>query len=240
MNRVIIYGDPHGCLEEFKKIRTKINPSKTDKEIIIGDILDRGPYSNELLQYVREQNISSVLGNHEYKYIRYKKHYDTFIETGKKIPMKLDDDKLEIFNKISTDDWTYLLSLPFYMKIDNLTLVHAGITNKIELETAKKKDLEKVLWIRTLDENQKTLSLNSDNLNAKFWSEYYDGNQGIIVYGHQPFNDVKIDKYSIGIDAGCVFGNKLSALIISNTLNPLKSYNIIEVMAKKQYSISNY
>ena len=228
-NRVIIYGDLHGCLDEFVALREKVQPSANDREIVIGDILDRGPYSNELFQYVRENGIESILGNHEYKYLRYKKHEDNAIKTSKKNPMTFGDKKLEIFNRFTTEDFEYLESLPFYIKIDNLTLIHAGLTNKIDLDTAKKKELEKVLWIRALDENQKTLSLNDDNPTSKFWSEYYDGNQGIVVYGHEPFKEVKIDEFSFGIDTGCVYGNKLTALIVSDTKEPMKNYEIVDV-----------
>ena len=234
MNKIIIYGDLHGCLEEFKELRAKVNPSSNDQEIIIGDILDRGLYSNEVLEYVRENNILSILGNHENKYVRYKKHEDNFLQTSKKNPMNLSDDKLEIFNKLSIEDFKYLESLPYFIKIDNLTLVHAGLTNKIDLNTAKKKELEKVLWIRTLDENQKTLGLNDDNPSAKFWSEYYDGNQGIVIYGHEPFEEIKIDKYSIGIDTGCVYGNKLTALVVTNTEDPINNYTIVDVKSHQK------
>ena len=240
MNRTIIYGDLHGCLEEFKELRTKINPTSNDKEISIGDILDRGPYSSELLKYVRENNILSVLGNHEYKYIRYKKHHDNFLLTGKKNPMELPEEKIDIFNNLSLEDFKYLQSLPFFIKIDNLTLVHAGLTNKIDLDTATKKELEKILWIRTLDENQKTLSLGSRKHTAKFWSEYYDGNQGIVVYGHQPFGEVKIDRYSFGIDTGCVYGGKLTALVVNDTASSPLDYNIVQVLAKMQYAENKY
>jgi len=239
LNRIIIYGDLHGCVEEFKNLRAKITPISDSKEIIIGDILDRGPHSNKLLKYVRENNISCILGNHEYKYLRYKKHQDNFEKTGKKNPMTLSDEKLKIYNNLTSEDFEYLKSLPFFIKIDKLTLVHAGLTNKIDLDTAKKKELEKVLWIRTLDENQKTLSLSDDNPNAKFWSEYYNGNQGIVVYGHEPFQEVKIDKYSFGIDTGCVYGNKLTALIISDTNDPMNNYEIIDIQSTQEEEIKN-
>ena len=101
MNKTIIYGDLHGCLTEFKELRAKVNPTKNDKEIIIGDILDRGLQSNELLEYVRENNILSILGNHEYKYIRYKKHQDNLLKTGKKNPINLDKQQQYIYNNLS-------------------------------------------------------------------------------------------------------------------------------------------
>ena len=237
--KTIIYGDIHGCLEEFKKLRVKVNLSSKDKEIIIGDILDKGSSSNELLTYIREQNIASILGNHEYKYLKYKKHQDNFIKTSKKNPMTLDVNELNIFNNLSLEDFEYLESLPYFIKINNLTLVHAGLTNKIDLDTAKKKDLEKTLWIRTLDEKQRPLSLSDDNQTAKFWSEYYNGNQGIVVYGHQPFDEVKIDTYSFGIDTGCVYGNKLTALIISNTQNPMENYEIVDIQSTQKDDMKN-
>ena len=234
MNKIIIYGDLHGCLDEFKKLRAKVNPTKNDREIIIGDILDRGLQSNELLEYIRQNNISSILGNHEYKYIRYKKYQDIFLKTTKRNPISLDEKQQYIYDNLSSDDFKYLESLPFFMKIDNLTLIHAGITNNINLDTTSKKELEKILWIRTLDEKQKILSLNDDNPSAKLWSEYYDGNQGIIVYGHNVFNEVRFDKYSIGIDTGCVYGGKLTALIINDTNNPLENYNIVQILSNQK------
>ena len=239
INKTIIYSDLHGCFNEFKELRAKINPTKDDKEIIVGDILDRGLYSYELLKYIAKNNISSILGNHEYKYIRYKKHQTIFETTGKKNPIILSSDQQKLYKKLTDEDFAYLESLPFFVKIDNLTVIHAGITNEIDLDTAKKRDLEKILWIRKLDKNQKTLSLNDNNSSSKPWSEYYDGNQGFIVYGHEVFDEVKVDKYSFGIDTGCVYGNKLTALIISNTRNPMKNYQVINVKAKKVETVKN-
>jgi len=240
MNKVIVYGDIHGCLEEFQNLRKQIQPAKDDKEIIIGDILDRGPYSIELLNYIIENNINSILGNHEYKYIRYKKHQERYLEKGKKNPIILDDQQSEIYKSLTDAHFSYLYSLPFFMKIDNLTLIHAGITNTINLDSASIKELEKTLWIRQLDKNQKVVSLHDISDTTKNWSDYYNGDQGFIVYGHQVFEDIKRDKYSIGIDTGCVYGNKLTTLIITDTKTPFESYEVISVDAKKEYAINTY
>ncbi len=230
--KIIIYGDLHGCLAEFKALRAKVNPSSTDREIIVGDIIDRGPKSNELFCYVRENNIESLLGNHEYKYLRYKKHNDKFLETGKKIPMELSEEKLAVFNGFVSEDLEYLEKFPYFIKIDNLTIVHAGVTNNINLDTAKKKDLEKLLWIRYLKDDNIPLSLGKEDETSKFWSEYYDGSEGFIVYGHEPFKEARVDKYSLGIDTGCVYGNKLSACVISDAKDPKNNYEIIQIDSK--------
>ena len=234
--RTIIYGDIHGCLEEFVNLRKELNIQENDREISVGDLLDRGPFSNEVLKYVRENKIEIVLGNHEYKYLRYKKYDEKFQETGKKNPMSFDDEKLKIYENLSFEDFDYIKQAPFFIKIDNLTVLHAGITNKIELDNASKKELESITRIRELDANQKTLALGQSAFGSRFWSEWYDGKEGIIVYGHEVFNKVKIDKYSFGIDTGCVYGKKLSALIIYDTKEPMLSYDIVQVSALKEYA----
>jgi len=232
--QIIIYGDLHGCFDEFIALRAKINPSDEDREILIGDIVDRGSKSNELFTYVRENGIESIMGNHEYKYYRYKKHNDKLKESGKKNPMQFTDDKLKIFNNFSDADLEFLQTLPFFIKIDNLTLVHAGLLNKIDLETATKKELEYLLWIRYLDKDGKPLSLGMEDENSNYWTDIYNGEEGIIIYGHEPFNQVRIDKFSIGIDTGCVYGNRLSACIFKDTKNPMNNYEIVDIELANQ------
>ena len=234
--RTIIYGDIHGCLEEFKTLRSELKPTDKDREISVGDLLDRGEYSNATLTYARENKIELVLGNHEYKYLRYSKHKKNSKTTGKKNPMAFNNEKLDIYNMLSKEDIKYIQDAPFFIKIDNLTILHAGITNDIDLLNTNKKELESLTRIRELDENQKTLALGQSSYNSRYWSEFYNGGEGIVVYGHQAFNKVKIDKYSFGIDTGCVYGNKLTALIIEDTKDPMYNYDIVQVSAFKQYS----
>lgn len=234
--RTIIYGDIHGCLDEFQTLRSELNLKKDDREISVGDLLDRGPMSNEVLSYARENNIELVLGNHEYKYIRYQRHQEAFVQSGKANPMHFNDDKMNIFKNISAEDMAYLEAAPFYKKIDKLTILHAGITNKIDLNTAQEKELKAVTMIRTLDEEYKPLVYGQTAWNSSFWSEIYDGNQGVIVYGHEAHPKVKIDRHAIGIDTGCVYGNKLTALVIYDTKAPMLSYDIVQVNAKMTYA----
>ena len=138
--------------------------------------------------------------------------------------------------QLSEEDFKFLEETPFFIKINNLTILHAGITNKINLENASKKELDSLTRIRELDINQKMLALGQSSFKSRFWSEFYSGNEGIIVYGHEAINKVKIDKYSFGIDTGCVYGNKLTALVIFDTFDPLYNYDIVQVHAAKVYS----
>jgi len=231
--RLIVYGDVHGCLEELKTLREKVAPKKEDREVIIGDILDKGPYCVETLQYAREKGIESVMGNHEYKYLRYYKHEQNREKTGKKNPMSFGPEKTALYKALHVKDLAYIETMPFYIKVGNVTLLHAGITNDINLETAKKRKLESVIYIRDLDENGKWLSRDLSSQAHRFWAEVYDGNQGFVVYGHSDFEEVRIDPYAIGIDTGCVYGNKLTALIINDTQHPLESYEIVDEKTRR-------
>ena len=49
-----------------------------------------------------------------------------------------------------------------------------------------------------------------------FWADLYDGNEGFVVYGHQSFKEPKKSKHALGIDTGCVYGNKLSAVVFNS------------------------
>jgi len=233
--KIIIYSDIHGCLDELKLLRQKLNISQYDKEYCVGDLVDRGLHSKETVTYCSQNNIKSVMGNHESKYLRYKKHYDLHQKTGKRIPMELPKEKLEIFNSFSKNDWDYLESMPYFIKIGNLTILHAGITNKIVLdENTKKKDLEKLLFIRDLKDD-KPLSIGHSENDGYFWSDKYNGQNGIIVAGHNVFDKEKTDKFSFCIDTGCVFGGRLTALVVYDTENPKENYEIVEQEALKEY-----
>ena len=92
MNKLIIYGDIHGCYDEFLFLRNKINPKKDDIEVCVGDIITKGKNSIKTLEFIIENNIQSVLGNHEDKLLRYLNHQ----KQNKKNPIILANDEQNI------------------------------------------------------------------------------------------------------------------------------------------------
>jgi serine/threonine protein phosphatase 1 len=59
---MIIIGDVHGCIKTLKTLLTKL---PTDDICFVGDLIDRGPKSMEVVEFVRKNNYDCVLGNHE-------------------------------------------------------------------------------------------------------------------------------------------------------------------------------
>ena len=239
MKRVIIYGDIHGCLDELILLREKIDIKEDDIEISVGDFLSKGPYSIQTLRFLQKNGILCVRGNHEDRYIRYKIHFEEEKRSGKKNPMKVDEDFKKVFFSLKRSDFDFLNSLKFFIKIDRLTVVHGGVTNRIFLDRATKEDFAKVMRLRFVDENQDFVSLDEvDKKGCCYWSEIYDGHEGFIVYGHQPFLKPKIDRFSIGIDTGAVYGNYLSAVVFDMDEEVIiPSFRFYFQKSKKAYAL---
>lgn len=65
----------------------------------------------------------------------------------------------------------------------------------------------------------------------KFWSEVWNGDR-IVVYGHTPGRQARIDKKAVGIDTGCVYGGTLTAAVFEK---PMK-WTLAGVRARRVYS----
>ncbi|MDD2781983.1 metallophosphoesterase [Sulfuricurvum sp.] len=225
MSALIVYGDIHGCLDEFQKLRDQIKPQKNDIEVCVGDIITKGSYSLETLRYIQKNGILSVLGNHEDKIIRYLKHQ----ESPKKNPINLDNDEQQIVDNITPKDIEFLQSLPLFLRFDDITVVHGGLQNSMVLENLSGREYQKLLRLRYLDQEGHFVAHGEETEDSTFWADVYDGNQGLVVYGHQWSEESKISKNAIGVDTGCVYGNKLSAVVFDG--NTKTDYKIISVKA---------
>ncbi|QOP45865.1 metallophosphoesterase [Sulfurimonas paralvinellae] len=225
MNQLIVYGDIHGCYDEFISLRKKINPDKSDIEVCVGDIITKGKNSVKLLKYIQEHNIKSVIGNHEDKLVRYLEHENFNIKN----PISLDEDEKNIIENLDKQDIKFLKNLPLFFKYENITILHGGLQNYHNLNNLTKKENSKILRMRYLDTYDNFITYGKENEDSIFWADTYDGNQGFIVYGHQWFDEVKHSKFALGIDTGCVYGNKLSAVIFDNY--NIETFKIISVKA---------
>jgi len=70
-NRLFAIGDIHGCFDSLKVlVGNKIKLQKDDKLILLGDYIDRGEKSREVVDFVMELqekgfDIIPLRGNHE-------------------------------------------------------------------------------------------------------------------------------------------------------------------------------
>ena len=120
MRKTLIIGDVHGCLKEFLALLKKANyTAKSHRVILVGDIINRGPYSLEMLEWTRKKGVELVCGNHEQAFIngvRNNSYLSPVFKTLKK-NMKKDLNK-----------WMkWLEALSFYIEEEDFLVVHAGL-----------------------------------------------------------------------------------------------------------------
>lgn len=66
IEKVIIVGDVHGCLQELKDLLAKCDYNPLNSIVIlVGDLVNKGPFSAEVIQFVRSQQFYCVRGNHD-------------------------------------------------------------------------------------------------------------------------------------------------------------------------------
>jgi serine/threonine protein phosphatase 1 len=68
-SRTIAIGDIHGCATALKTLVQAIAPGPADTLIPLGDVIDRGPQSRQVIEQLLELRarcqLRPVLGNHE-------------------------------------------------------------------------------------------------------------------------------------------------------------------------------
>lgn len=230
--RHIFIGDIHGMADEFNELldRLKYNP-KEDRLILVGDLIDRGPKSVELIRQVREMNLESTMGNHEAKFLSWYRNKGTRNDVYTPQPY---------YNQLSDADINYIAQMPLYIKLPDVLVVHAGIRANISIENQRKEDL---LYLRFINVEGKAMGLRKvqkvgkENAHVVFWSEL--GPFGTnIVCGHNvhSYKDIRIDDCDdhkvYSIDTGGCFGGRLTALI-------WESKEVVQVQAFKTYQESN-
>lgn len=65
---MIVIGDVHGKLDHLKELLDKVDTSKG--VCFVGDLIDRGPYSREVVELIRRAGYHTVRGNHEQMVVR--------------------------------------------------------------------------------------------------------------------------------------------------------------------------
>lgn len=210
IGRVFAIGDIHGCPRELEALLNHFTKraSLLDDDIVIfiGDYVDRGPDSCgviELLLSFQEEHEQVVFlkGNHEDMFLGYldlggANEYDYLYNGGvaclesygasPEAPLE------EILEHIPESHIDFLLGLKDWALLDDFIFAHAGVN---PLKTLDEQTQEDLLWIR--DEF-------ITNVHAF---------EKTVVFGHTPYEHPLFHlPYKIGIDTGLVFGNRLTAV----------------------------
>jgi serine/threonine protein phosphatase 1 len=214
--RIIAIGDVHGCFQELDELLQRLAPRKDDRLIFLGDLVNRGPDSNKVIDLVRQYNGFSLLGNHELRLLQYKK-------SGSKDLLKEGD--IETVERLRPEDWAMMENMPLthYIEDLNTVFVHGGF---LPNEPWQKQPAQVVTRIQVIDEQGKPRK-RADCPTCPAWADLWSG-PPFVVYGHTPRAEIYKLKWSVGIDTACVQGGHLTAYVL-----PEKRF--VQVKAKKRY-----
>ena len=210
--QIYIIGDVHGCFNTLLEL-IKQFPNKEKSQIcFVGDVIDRGLFSCDVVELIMQNGYKMVMGNHErrllsnkFEFLNNKVPFDRswFFGNGGEATYRSYLGQSVEFKQRHVD---FLESRPVYLEFkdyktqngEHLVVSHSAVGNMWELRNDKYASEE---FKRHL------LSGRGDEIQVS----------GIFnVYGHTPVREVKFYKNSADIDTGCVFNevgfDKLSAL----------------------------
>ena len=201
MPRYIAITDIHGELEKLESVLSKIETRPDDIFVFMGDYIDRGSKSKEVIERVIQQGETHeciyLIGSHEYALLHAKQdEYYNFLFWNYGGPATVKSYGGHFDNILNTHG-DFFRSLKFYHLTEDYLFVHAGIDPRYSLEEQCETDL---VYIRGAFYNKK------HNLPQK------------IIFGHTEFDSPLIQEDKICIDLGCgKYKNaKLCALILDS------------------------
>jgi len=201
-NRIFAIGDIHGCFIGFRTlVEQVINLKKRDKLILLGDYIDRGPRSKEVVDYIIEllkedYDIVPLLGNHERLLLdayendkgNYLSHW--LYNGGDATLDSFGIDSLKDINPIYID---FFKGLDYYYSTGEYIFVHAGFNDDLDNPFV---DYYRMIW---------------------FCNETYENpllKEKLIIHGHCPvaksncIERVRTRQKVIDIDTGYVYAGK--------------------------------
>jgi serine/threonine protein phosphatase 1 len=199
--RLFAIGDIHGCIDSFRElIEYKIGIKNNDKLVLLGDYIDRGNSSKEVVDYIIDLqrkgfDIIPLMGNHEAMLIDSLDNEDlllTWIFNGGAVTLKSFGIKsLKDLNHVYID---FFRGLQYYFLLNNFLFVHAGFNDEISNPFD---DKYQMIWTRR-----------EEYTNPLFKDK-------IIIHGHSPVTEILCrqsileNRQVINIDTGCVYSDEV-------------------------------
>lgn len=116
--KIAIISDIHGNYEALLSVHEDIQKSEVNKIICLGDFIGYGPQPEEVAQFLIENEIPCVLGNHENAIM----NRDALINFTEDAMISIEITR----NLISDKTWQYISNLPTNLIIDNMLFVHGA------------------------------------------------------------------------------------------------------------------
>ena len=235
-----IIGDIHGCFDELKSLLEQlgyqiqkcedpiysfdVKVPEGRKAIFLGDLVDRGPNSPDVLRLVmsmvKNHTAICVPGNHDVKLLKKLRGKNVAIKHGLAETLEQLEGESEEFIQVLK---VFLDSLISHFVLDQgkLVVAHAGLRE--EMQGRGSGNVRSFCLY-----GETTGEIDEFGLPVRYnWASEYKG-KAMVVYGHTPIPEPEWLNNTLNIDTGCVFGGKLTALRYPERdllhVNALKTY----------------
>ena len=216
-----IIGDVHGCADELVELLERlgyeidgsdggfeVRPPEGRRAVFLGDLVDRGPKSPEVLRLVmgmvRSGAALCVPGNHDAKLVRALRGRDVGLKYGLAETMeRLGDETREFRDEVAS----FLDRLVSHYVLDGgrLVVAHAGLKERFQGRSSGRVRDFALFGETTGETDEFGMKVRYD------WASEYRG-EASVVYGHTPVPEPGWINRTINIDTGCAFGGGLTAL----------------------------
>lgn len=222
---LLIVGDVHGCYDELRElIETNAITKENTCVVFVGDLVNKGPKSLEVVEYIIDNGWYSVRGNHDEISIS---------ESMKDDPMP----KYQWVTNFPKKSLDWLSELPYAIQIPSrqIIVVHAGLLPYTPLE---QQDLDAFLHMRCVRQNDASGPNSSWEWIRQYNAEDYQLWGGVwpgpehVYFGHDARRFFQEHKYATGLDTACVYGVELTAIY------PL-GRQVIKITSHQNYSGSS-
>jgi hypothetical protein len=205
MARTVIVGDVHGCSGELEELLERVRfADGSDQLVSVGDLVVRGPDPRGTLALVRRLRGRAVRGNHEHKLLAWKRRNKA-----------LGPEHERVARALTEEEWRMIEAMPLWLDLPEhgVRVVHAGVVPGIAVERTPP---DALLKMRTIDARGAW----SDEPDAgPLWGTKYVGPPHVL-FGHNARPDPQLHAWATGLDTGCVYGGKLTALVLDQGEEP--------------------
>lgn len=220
---VAVIGDIHGCYYTLKALVEKVRSKYSDISIYcVGDLVDRGNFSSQVIDFVASEKINFTLGNHDYMfYCNMREPFSIMARSwnynGAETTIASYKENMSLMDK----HLDFIIKAPLFYNLDDCFISHAGVSVKYQSRIGES----------AIDDNELNdlLKAELDDQHSILWTRGSLLNFGKLqIVGHTHRKEVYHDLNSnaMYIDTTAYGNNKLSAVIIENN-------NCIEIIEEK-------
>ena len=202
MARTVIVGDVHGCRGELEDLLAHVGFDAGDRLVMVGDLVVRGPDPAGTVDLIRRLGARAVRGNHEDRLLKWRARTSGVRGPG------LGSMQRETVHALRRRHWEFFASLPLWIDLPEhgIRVVHAGVAPGIPIE---RQDPRVIMYVRSINPEGKP----EERRGPVTWGERYEGPPHV-VFGHNASEKPQVHPYATGIDTGCVYGGRLSAMVL--------------------------